>query len=340
MPRTPRTPKGSPPDVSSPAQAKGPSGPYPELGEPKRADPGLRDLSFADWRAVVVRAGKETMDDNVPMMASALAYSAFFAIPSVLLLVLGVFTLVADKSTIDEIVDKLTTVAPQEVADLFGQSLQRLSERPSAGILLTVAGLVLALWSLSSAMSTVITALNIAYDREDRRGFVRKRLIALGLGIAVGAAVLLAGTLLVMGPHLQSWLGEALDAQTAVAFLWWIGQWPILVVALLVAFALVLYFGPDAEHPRWQIITPGSVVAVVVWLVVSAAFSLYTAWFGSYDKTWGTIGAVIVTMTWLWLGGMALLFGGELNAETERSRQLRERPGKSPTTASRPRRSD
>jgi membrane protein len=199
---------------------------------------------------------------------------------------------------------------------------------------------VLALWSLSSAMSTVITALNIAYDREDRRGFVRKRLIALGLGIAVGAAVLLAGTLLVMGPHLQSWLGEALDAQTAVAFLWWIGQWPILVVALLVAFALVLYFGPDAEHPRWQIITPGSVVAVVVWLVVSAAFSLYTAWFGSYDKTWGTIGAVIVTMTWLWLGGMALLFGGELNAETERSRQLRERPGKSPTTASRPRRSD
>ena len=240
MPRTPRTPKGSPPDVSSPAQAKGPSGPYPELGEPKRADPGLRDLSFADWRAVFVRAGKETMDDNVPMMASALAYSAFFAIPSVLLLVLGVFTLVADTSTIDEIVDKLTTVAPQEVANLFGESLQRLSERPSAGILLTVVGLVLALWSLSSAMSTVITALNIAYDRDDRRGFARKRLTALGLGIAVGAAVLLAGTLLVMGPHLQSWLGDALGAQTVVAFVWWIGQWPILVVALLLAFALVL----------------------------------------------------------------------------------------------------
>jgi membrane protein len=326
--------------VTSSAQRQdGPSGPFPELEEPKRADPGLRDLSFADWRAVLLRAGKESLDDNVPMMASALAYSAFFAIPSVLLLVLGVFTLVADQATITEIVDKLTAVAPEEVAKLFGQSLERLSERPSAGILLTVVGLVLALWSLSSAMSTVITALNVAYDRDDRRGFVRKRLTALGLGIAVGAAVLLAGTLLVLGPHLQSWLGGALDARTAVAFVWWIGQWPLLVVALLLAFALVLFLAPDVDHPRWQLVTPGSIVAVVVWLLASGVFSLYTTWFGSYDKTWGTLGAVIVTMTWLWLGGMALLFGGELNAETERSRQLRERPGRTPEAASPPLRS-
>jgi membrane protein len=317
-----------------------PSGPFPELNEPKRADPGLRDLSFADWRAVVVRAGRESLDDNVPMMASALAYSAFFAIPSVLLLVLGVFTLVADQSTITEIVDRLTAIAPQDVAKLFGESLQRLSERPSAGILLTIVGLVLALWSVSSAMSTVITALNVAYDRDDRRGFVRARMTALGLGVAVGAAVLLAGTLLVMGPHLEAWLGGALGQPTAVAFAWWVGPGPILVVAFLVAFALVLYLGPDVDHPRWQIVTPGSVVAVVVWLLVSGAFSLYTAWFGSYDKTWGTLGAVIVTMTWLWLGGLALLFGGELNAETERSRELRERPVRSPRAASPPRRSE
>ena len=326
--------------MSSPAQrTEGQPGPFPELNEPKRADPGLRDLSFADWRAVALRAGKESLDDNVPMMASALAYSAFFAIPSVLLLVLGVFTLVADEGTITEIVDKLTAVAPEEVAKLFGESLGRLSERPSAGLLLTGVGLLLALWSLSSAMSTVITAINVAYDRDDRRGFVRKRLTALGLGIAVGAAVVLAGTLLVLGPHLESWLGGALDARTAVAFVWWIGQWPILVVALLLAFALVLFLAPDVDHPRWQLVTPGSVVAVVVWLLASGAFSLYTTWFGSYDKTWGTLGAVIVTMTWLWLGGMALLFGGELNAETERSRQLRERSGRTPEAASPPRRS-
>jgi membrane protein len=324
---------------SAARHADTPSGPYPERREPRRPDARLRDLSLADWRAILVRAGRESLDDNVPMMASALAYSAFFAIPSVLLLVLGVFTLAADTSTIADIVDKLTAVAPQEVAKLFGESLQRLSDRPAAGIILTVAGLVLALWSVSSAMSTVITALNIAYDRDDRRGFVRNRLTALGLGIAVGAAVLLAGTLLVMGPHLEAWLGNALDQRTAVAFAWWIGQWPILVAALLVAFSLVLYLGPDVDHRRWQLVTPGSVAAVIVWLVVSGAFSLYTTWFGSYDKTWGTIGAVIVTLTWLWLGGLALLFGGELNAETERSRELRERPdglGAAATPARRP----
>jgi membrane protein len=289
-------------------------------GSPERLPPAprLREISLAEWREIGLRAVRESLDDNVPMMASALAYSAFFAIPSALLLVLGVFTLVADESTIAHLVDRLTAIAPSDAATLFGDSLRRLSEQPSRGIALTVVGLALAVWSLTSAMSTVITALNVAYDREDSRGFLRGRLVALAMGLVVGAAALLAGTLLIMGPPLQAWLGNALDARTAVALVWWIGQWPILVAALLFAFSVVLYYGPDVEHRRWQLVTPGSIVAVVVWLIVSAAFSFYTARFGSYDKTWGTLGAVIVTMIWLWLAGLSLLFGGELNSETER----------------------
>jgi membrane protein len=138
------------------------------------------------------------------------------------------------------------------------------------------------------------------------------------MAIFVGAAAMLAGGLLIMGPHLQAWLGSALDARQTVELVWWIGQWPILVGAFLFAFAVVLYLGPDVEHPRWQLVSPGSVVAVVTWLVVSWAFSFYTARFGTYDKTWGTLGAVVVTLIWLWLAGISLLFGGELNAETER----------------------
>jgi membrane protein len=283
-----------------------------------RPAPRLRDISVSEWWSIVVRAGRESLDDNVTMMASALAYSAFFAIPSALLLALGVFTLVADESTIESLVDRLTAIAPSDAATLFGNSLERVSERPSTGVLLTALGFALAAWSMSNAMGTVMTALNVAYDREDRRGFVRKRLTALAMALCVGAAALLAGTLLIMGPHLRRWLGDALDAHTAVAALWWVLQWPILVGAMLFAFSVVLYVGPDVEHRRLQLVTPGSVVAVVVWLVVSGAFSLYTAWFGSYDKTWGTLGAVIVTLTWLWLAGLSLLFGGELNAETER----------------------
>jgi len=281
----------------------------------------LRDLSLGEWREIAVSAVKESVDDNVPMMASALAYSAFFAIPSALLLLLGVFTLVADESTIAHLVARLTEIAPSDAADLFGNSLRHLSQRSSTGLTLALVGLGLALWSASNAMSTVISALNVAYDREDSRGFVRSRLVAVVMAVFVGAAALLAGTLLVMGPHLQAWLGSALDARRPVELAWWIGQWPILIAGLLFAFAVVLYLGPDVEHRRWQLISPGSVVAVVVWLVVSSAFSFYTAHFGTYDKTWGTLGAVIVTLIWLWLAGLSLLFGGELNAETERSAQ-------------------
>ena len=281
----------------------------------------LRDLSLGEWREIAVSAVKESVDDNVPMMASALAYSAFFAIPSALLLLLGVFTLVADESTIAHLVARLTEIAPSDAADLFGNSLRHLSQRSSTGLTLALVGLGLALWSASNAMSTVISALNVAYDREDSRGFVRSRLVAVVMAVFVGAAALLAGTLLVMGPHLQAWLGSALDARRPVELAWWIGQWPILIAGLLFAFAVVLYLGPDVEHRRWQLISPGSVVAVVVWLVVSSAFSFYTAHFATYDKTWGTLGAVIVTLIWLWLAGLSLLFGGELNAETERRAQ-------------------
>jgi len=281
----------------------------------------LRDLSLGEWREIAVSAVKESVDDNVPMMASALAYSAFFAIPSALLLLLGVFTLVADESTIAHLVARLTEIAPSDAAGLFGNSLRHLSQRSSTGLTLALVGLGLALWSASNAMSTVISALNVAYDREDSRGFVRSRLVAVVMAVFVGAAALLAGTLLVMGPHLQAWLGSALDARRPVELAWWIGQWPILIAGLLFAFAVVLYLGPDVEHRRWQLISPGSVVAVVVWLVVSSAFSFYTAHFGTYDKTWGTLGAVIVTLIWLWLAGLSLLFGGELNAETERRAQ-------------------
>jgi membrane protein len=298
--------------------------PQPEHQEPRLRDPGLTDLSVADWRAVVVRAGREAMDDNVPMIASALAYSAFFAIPSVLLVVLGVFTLLADPQTVADLVEKLSSIAPADAANLFGESLVRLTDQPSTSVLLTLFGLAIAVWATTSAMTTCMTALNLAYERRDRRSFLRKRLTALVMAACVGAAGLLSGGLLVLGPHLEHWLGQALGAETAVAWAWWLGQWPVLVGGLLAAFSVVMYLGPDVDHPRWRFITPGSVAAALVWILVSAAFALYTSSFASYEKTWGSLAAVIITLTWLWLGGVALLFGGELNAETERSRELRQ----------------
>jgi membrane protein len=131
--------------------------------------------------------------------------------------------------------------------------------------------------------------------------------------------------LLIFGPPLEQLVAShAGGAAGAVGWIWWIAEWPILVVGLLAAFSTLLYFGPDVAHRRWYFVTPGSVFAAVVWLAASGGFAFYTSNFGSYNKTWGSLAAVIVMLTWLWLAGIALLLGAELNAEAERSRELRE----------------
>lgn len=299
-------------------------GPQPERAEPTVADPSLRDLTVRDWVAILVRAGKESVADDLPMAASALAYSSFFAIPSVLLLAVGVFSLVADPGTITSLMDRFGTFLPTEATDLLGSSLRRLEERSSTGILVTIAGFALALWASTSAMTTYMKALNAAYEREDGRSFVKRRLIALAMVVAIGAGTVLVGLLLVFGPYLRRWLGGVLEIEGALTWVWWIFQWPLLVAGLLAAFSVLHYFAPDVEHRHWQFVTPGSVVAVVVWLAASSGFSVYASMFGSYNKAWGSFSAVIVTLTWLWLTGLALLFGGEVNAEVERSRELRQ----------------
>jgi membrane protein len=297
--------------------------PEPERWEPRLADPRIRDLTPRDWIAISKRAVKETIDDDMPLVASAVAYSSFFAIPSLLLLAVGLFSLVASPQTIDDLMDRFSTFMPGEATELLGGSLLRLEEQPSAGILMTIVGLVLAVWASTSAMTTYMTALNMAYDRKDGRGFLRKRLVAALMVGAVGAAVLLVALFLIFGPYVQRFVGDLLGIGGAVSWAWWTVQWPILFVGLLVAFAVLHYFGPDVEHPRWQLITPGSVLAVLVWLITSGGFAVYTAFFGNYNKAWGSFSAVIVTLTWLWLTAIALLFGGEVNAEVERSRELR-----------------
>jgi membrane protein len=257
------------------------------------------------------------------MIASALAYSSFFAIPSVLLAVVGTFTLVAGPSTIDTVVQHLGQVMPPQATQLIRGSLVRLDNKPSAGLTITIVGFVLAFWSMTGAMTSYMTAVNLAYDRQDRRNFVKKRLTALVMVVCVGTAFLLIAVLLIFGPPIEKAIGEALGIQSLLQYVWWIAQWPILIAGLLAAFATLLWLGPDLEHPRWRFLTVGSAIAVAVWLVASGAFAVYTSKFGSYNKTWGSLAAVIIMLTWLWLTSLALLFGAEFNAEVERSRELR-----------------
>jgi membrane protein len=268
---------------------------------------------------------RKSLDDDLPLIASAVAYSSFFVIPSALLLALGLFSLLSGPDTIRELMDRLDDVIPAEAADLLGDSLRQLEQQGAAGLWITLLGFALALWASTSAMTTYMAALNRAYDLEERRGFVKKRLIALVMVAAMAVAVALVAVLLIFGPQVERWLGDALGLETAVSWVWWTVQWPVLVLGLLAAFSVLYALAPD-EKRRVRLVTPGAVVAVIAWLALSGAFAVYTSLFGSYNKAWGSLSAVIVTLTWLWLSGIALLFGGEVNAEVERRGRISSAP--------------
>jgi membrane protein len=296
----------------------------PPSGRSRLADPRLRDLSFHDWREILVRAVKRLLADHGTILASALSYSTFFAIPSVLLVVVGTFTLVVGPDTISSLMQHFSTVVPTEVTTLLGRGLHRLDHRPSESLAVTVIGAVLAIWAMTSAMTTYMTALDLAYERRDRRSFVRRRLAALWRVVLIGLVFLLVATLLIFGPPLEQLVAShAGGASGAVAWIWWIAQWPILIGSLLIAFSILLDAGPDGTRPDRRLLTPGSVVSTTVWLVASGGFAYFTSNFGSYNKTWGSLAGVIIMLTWLWLAALALLLGAELNAETARTLERR-----------------
>jgi len=297
--------------------------PQPERREEKLHDPGPTDLSKRDWKAILVRAGKEARDDRITDVAAMLAYYAFLAIPAMLLVTLGLFTTLAGRDTVDSLMGRLEGVVPPETVTLLEESLNRTLENQGGGLVMIAIGVVIALWTATGAMGGLMRGLNVAYDRKETRGFIMQRLTGLGMLVCFILAFGLVLGLLVLGPVLADAIGGAIGAETVFKWIWWTAQWPVLVLGLLLAFAGIHYLGPNVDHPRWRFLTLGTVTSAVIWLVASGLFAIYVSMFGSYNKTWGSLAAVIVMLTWLWLSALALLFGAEVNAEAERSRELR-----------------
>jgi membrane protein len=270
------------------------------------------------WKDVIVRAAKKAKADAVTDIAAALAYYAFLAIPAVLLVAVGVFSQLAGPDTIESLLERLEGVVPDEVITLLSDSLTRVTQNQNGGIALIVVGFLLALWTALGAMNALMRGLNKVYGTEETRGFVSQKLTALGMLVCLLVAFALSFGVLVLGPAIANWLGEAVDEEGLVDSLWFSLEGPLIVLGLLLACAGILYLGPNRETRSWKVLSLGSVIAVAIWLCASGAFAFYVSEFGSYNKAWGSLAAVIIMLTWLWLSAVALLLGAEVDVEGAR----------------------
>ncbi len=276
------------------------------------------------WRELLVRTAKETIADDGFGLAAQLAYYFFLALFPALLFLVAVASFFPLHQFADQAVSTLARFTPGGVSSLIGDQLKRLSENKNGGLLSV--GLLGAVWSSSAALVSIIEALNRAYDIEDSRPWWQSRVTAIALTIVLALFILVSFTLVVAGPEIADFLGRHLGFATAFTWTWKILQWPISFLLVSAGFALVYYFGPDAEQ-EWVWITPGSLVATFLWLLGSLGFRYYAVNFGHYEAAYGTLGAIILTLLWFYLTGLVMIIGAEMNAEIEHASPWGKEPG-------------
>jgi membrane protein len=279
--------------------------------------------AFSEWRDVLVATWKEAGADNVGFLAAGIAFYAFLAFVPLLASVVLVYGLVADPPTVAEHIGKLFASLPRDAAALIADQLKSLTASPdtSKGLSLAIA-LAFAIYGASKGASGIVTALNIAYEVKETRGFVRTTLLALGMTIG-GLLVLLlaAGAISVTAAIDRLLPGAAPVVHLLVQILSWLAA----MAAVSAALALVYRFAPSRPDAPWRWLTPGSAAASSLWVAASLGFGLYVSHFGNYNATYGSLGGVVVFLTWLYLSAYILLIGGELNSELEKEGARRRR---------------
>jgi membrane protein len=276
----------------------------------------VRWPAYKDWRDVLARTWKEASDDNVGLLAAGVAFYAFLAFVPLLAAVVLIYGLAADPAEVADHIRTLAQSLPSDAATLIGEQLKSMTESPQGakGFALLVA-IVLAIYGASKGSSAIVTALNIAYEVKESRNFIRTTLLSLIMTLGA-VAVLFTGVGAIAA---MAWMDHLLPgaspiARGAVPVLFWVGA------AVLVSFgvALVYRYGPNRPDAPWRWVSPGSALATLLWVAASFGFGLYVSRFGNYNATYGSLGGVIVFLTWLYLSAYILLMGGELNSELER----------------------
>jgi membrane protein len=291
--------------------------PHPRADETSRGRDATapREIPRRGWLDVAKRTKTEAKRDEVSLLAAGVAFYALLALVPALAALVSIYGLVADPADIDRQVSDSLAAAPAEVRDLVAEQMSSVTQQSQGGLGITVVvGILLALWSASTGMKHLISAIDVAYDEEETRGFVALRGRALLLTVGAIVFLVVALGLMAVVPNLleDSSLGGA--ARLAISIL----RFLLLGLGLMAGLAVLYRYGPDREEPRWAWTAPGTIVATVLALVGSVLFSLYTATMGSYAETYGALGAVVVLMLWLMLTAAAVVIGAEINAEAER----------------------
>jgi membrane protein len=276
------------------------------------------------WKEIVKRTGGEMMADNCLNLAAQLAYYFFLALFPALLFLVAIISFMPVSGLLDAITQTLARVAPVEVISIVNDQVLKIAHEQNGGLL--TLGMLGTIWSTSSGVNAIIDTLNQAYDIQESRPWWKVKAIALGLTIALAVFIVISFALVIAGPTLAEKVADWFHFGPAFEWTWKILQWPLVFALVSIAIAMIYYYAPDAEQ-EWIWITPGSLLATALWLLISLGFKFYVTNFTSYNATYGAIGGVIVLMLWFYVSGLAVLAGAELNAEIEHASPYGKDPG-------------
>ena len=271
------------------------------------------------------RTVTEFSEDNLTDWAAALTYYGLLALFPALIALVSLVGLFADPQvTAQKITEIVTQIGPSSGAETFSGPIQSLTSNQSAAGILFVVGLLAALWAASGYVGAFMRASNVIYETPEGRSIWKLRPLQMLVTLVIVLLVaILALSLVLTGPIVRA-VAEPLGISSTATTIWDIAKWPVMLAITITIISVLYYATPNVKLRSLKWVTPGSLVAVVVWLLASAGFAFYAANFGSYDKTYGTLGGVVVMLVWLWITNLALLFGHELNAERERGHELAE----------------
>ncbi len=281
-----------------------------------------QDLTKPSWTYVLRKTVREFSDDQCTDLAAALTYYAVLAMFPAALAMLSVVGLVSDgRQTVDTLLGIMEDIGAGSAAETLEPTLIQLSQSSSAGVGL-VLGLAAALWSASGYTGAFGRGMNRIYEIDEGRPIwkLRPMMLLVTLVTVVLAAAVLVG-LVVTGPAAEA-VGDAIGLGSTAVTVWNIAKWPVMLLVVMFVVGLLYYATPNVKQPKFRWLSVGAAVAIVIWIIASALFGFYVANFGSYDKTYGSLAGVIVFLLWLWITNLALLLGGELDAELERGREL------------------